>query len=126
MVCTSMQGPEAADRLQQCPVLTQRGDTALLRHRFRATPGNGQKQLHNCSCCPVTTSVLEQIQPAIDLAMRGGGECLFSVVKAGTRLRPHCGSTNARLTCHLGLVIPSACLQPWLASAASSTPSQPF
>ena len=24
----------------------------------------------------------------------------------GTHLRPHCGSTNTRLTCHLGLLVP--------------------
>merc|ERR1711862_796383 len=36
----------------------------------------------------------------------GGGECLFSSLKAGTQLKPHCGASNLRLTCHLGLIIP--------------------
>ena len=38
--------------------------------------------------------------------MAGGGETLFSVLRPGTHLRPHCGSTNSRLTCHLGVVVP--------------------
>eukprot|EP00958_Prasinococcus_capsulatus_P014387 scaffold1516_cov266-Prasinococcus_capsulatus_cf.AAC.6 len=40
------------------------------------------------------------------MARTGNGESLFSALKGGTTLRPHCGSTNARLTCHLGLVVP--------------------
>ena len=36
----------------------------------------------------------------------GNGESLFSVLSAGSHLRPHCGSTNTRLTCHLGLTVP--------------------
>ena len=35
--------------------------------------------------------------------MAGGGETIFSVLRPGTHLRPHCGSTNTRLTCHLAL-----------------------
>ena len=27
----------------------------------------------------------------------------------GTHLRPHCGSTNTRLTCHLGVIVPPGC-----------------
>ena len=34
---------------------------------------------------------------------------LFSCLKPGTHLRPHCGSTNTRLTAHLGVVIPPGC-----------------
>merc|ERR1711924_415793 len=35
-----------------------------------------------------------------------GGESLFSQLSPGTKLVPHCGPTNMRLTCHLGLIIP--------------------
>ena len=52
---------------------------------------------------------LETWPEAISLAMAGGGETLFSVLRPGTHLRPHCGSTNTRLTCHLGLVVPRGC-----------------
>ena len=33
-------------------------------------------------------------------------ETIFSVLRPGTHLRPHCGSTNTRLTCHLGVIVP--------------------
>lgn len=71
--------------------------------------GNQRKFIENCQRCPVTTWCMEQVPEAIELAMAGGGETLFSVLKPGTHLRPHCGSTNARLTCHLGMVIPDGC-----------------
>ena len=87
----------------------------------------------------------EQAPPALEMALSGGGETIFSVLKPGSHLRPHCmprptrhaargpghggwgeggeggrwwcsftavvagGSTNARLTCHLGLVVPAGC-----------------
>ena len=35
------------------------------------------------------------------------GECTFSALGGGAHLKPHCGSTNARLTCHLPLLCPS-------------------
>ena len=54
----------------------------------------------------MTASVLERIPEAVGCAMSGGGESLFSCLAPGTHLRAHCGSTNARLTCHLGLLVP--------------------
>ena len=58
---------------------------------------------------PRTMDALRQLVPgAVDMARRGLGEVIFSVLAPGTRLMPHCASTNARLTCHLGLVVPSA------------------
>jgi aspartate beta-hydroxylase len=36
----------------------------------------------------------------------GCGDVIFSVLTPGTRLRPHCGPSNARLTCHLGIWVP--------------------
>ena len=70
--------------------------------------GNGQKY-PSCMHCPVTAALVESIPEAVELAMAGGGETLFSVLRSGTHLRPHCGSTNTRLTAHLGLVVPSGC-----------------
>ena len=46
---------------------------------------------------------------AVDLALYGAGEVLFSLLKPGTHLRPHCGPTNARLTAYLGMVVPKGC-----------------
>lgn len=56
---------------------------------------------------PQTKSILEQIVPgAVAMAKVGAGEIIFSALSAGTHLAPHCASSNVRLTCHLGLVIP--------------------
>ena len=71
--------------------------------------GNGSRHEANCALCPRTAAAVARCHLATDLALAGGGETLFSVVRGGTHLRPHCGSTNARLTCHLGIVIPQGC-----------------
>ncbi|GAX09461.1 aspartate beta-hydroxylase [Fistulifera solaris] len=61
----------------------------------------------NPQLAPFTSELLEQACPdAVSLARQGGGEIVFSVLAPGTHIRPHCGSTNLRLTAHLGLVIP--------------------
>jgi len=71
--------------------------------------GNGRKYEDNCARCPMTSAVMEQVAPAMELAFTGGGETLFSTLKPGTHLRPHCGSSNTRLTCHLGIIVPGGC-----------------
>ena len=71
--------------------------------------GNGRKYEENCARCPATAATMELVAPAMQLAFAGGGETLFSTLKPGTHLRPHCGSTNTRLTCHLPLICPSGC-----------------
>ena len=50
--------------------------------------GNGTKYQQNCAHCPVTTLVMEQIAPAIELAAVGGGETLFSTLRPGTCAAP--------------------------------------
>jgi aspartate beta-hydroxylase len=57
---------------------------------------------------PFTSTLMRQnIPDATTLADLGGGEIIFSVLGSKTRIRAHCGSTNLRLTAHLGLSIPS-------------------
>jgi hypothetical protein len=57
---------------------------------------------------PYTSSLIRKYIPeATSLAEQGGGEVIFSVLSSKTRIRAHCGSTNLRLTAHLGLSIPS-------------------
>jgi len=34
------------------------------------------------------------------------GQVHFSLLTPGTRLKPHCGGSNYRLTAHLGMIIP--------------------
>ena len=56
---------------------------------------------------PITQAWLQSHVPdAVELARAGGGEIIFSVLAPFTRLRPHCATTNLRLTAHLGLVVP--------------------
>ena len=61
------------------------------------------------SQCPFTAALLSTIPEIVHAATVGVGEALFSVLAPKTHLRPHCGSTNARLTAHLGVKVPSGC-----------------
>ena len=71
--------------------------------------GNGALVEENCAKCPVTTRLLTEVRDIAQMAGFGSGEALFSTIAPGTHLRPHCGSTNTRLTAHLGLVVPEGC-----------------
>lgn len=56
---------------------------------------------------PKTRELLEELLPdAVAMARLGAGEIIFSALAPGTKLLPHCASSNVRLTCHLGLVCP--------------------
>merc|ERR1711971_543684 len=44
---------------------------------------------------------------AVEMAQLGAGEIILSALAPGTKLVPHCASSNTRLTCHLGLICPS-------------------
>ena len=60
----------------------------------------------NRRLCPTTLRVLDSIPAAADMAKKGVGESTFSALHGGAHLKPHCGSTNCRLTCHLPLLVP--------------------
>lgn len=56
---------------------------------------------------PQTCALLEEVLPgAVAMAKIGVGEIIFSALAPGSKLLPHCASSNVRLTCHLGLVCP--------------------
>jgi len=58
---------------------------------------------------PKTVELITKICPqAVDLCQQGGGEIIFSVLRPGTHIKPHCATTNFRLTCHLGLIVPDS------------------
>lgn len=60
-----------------------------------------------CTHFPETVRMLtERGADATGLAFCGGGEVAFRVLTAGTKLKPHCGPTNARLTIQLGVSVP--------------------
>jgi len=57
--------------------------------------------------CPRTAEVLK-IAPQCDVAARGP-TAFFSILEPGTRIPPHTGVTNTRLTVHLPLIVPPDC-----------------
>jgi len=71
--------------------------------------GDTAKCADNCLRCPETTRILRGLPHALECANMQLGESLLSRLKPGTQLRPHCGPTNMRLTCHLGLEVPDGC-----------------
>jgi len=72
---------------------------------------------------PQTMKLLRQHgHDATGLALCGGGDVIFSVLAPGTRLRPHCGPSNARLTCHLGIRVPWSASQGLHIRVAAETP----
>ena len=67
----------------------------------------GSGASHNDAIAPKTKDLIRKhAKNAVDLAESGAGEIIFSVLAPGTKIAPHCSSTNIRLTAHLGLVVP--------------------
>lgn len=67
----------------------------------------GRREEVHLARCPQTAAVLASL-PQVDIAGRGP-TAFFSVLDARTRIPPHCGVTNTRLTVHLPLVVPPGC-----------------
>eukprot|EP00435_Cladocopium_sp_Y103_P009312 s4468_g2.t1 len=97
--------PAGSRRLQRSGRLT-RGNTAILQlpairrsGRIRVTVLNdaGKRKHPGSSAHERIPAVAEYVTS------------LFSQLLPGTRLRSHCGPSNLRLTCHLGIRIPSGC-----------------
>ncbi|MGH7558102.1 MAG: aspartyl/asparaginyl beta-hydroxylase domain-containing protein [Gemmatimonadota bacterium] len=55
----------------------------------------------NCERCPETATLVDGIEAA-----HAAGLVYFSRLTPGAHIAPHCGPTNARLRCHLGLEVP--------------------
>lgn len=68
---------------------------------------DGECQEEHCRRCPATAAALAQT-PQVDIPSRGP-TAFFSILDAHTHIPPHTGSTNARLTVHLPLILPGAC-----------------
>ena len=68
---------------------------------------NGRRIEANAQHCPATMALLEGIgQPAVAGA---GPNAMFSLLAPNTAIPPHVGVSNARLVCHLPLVVPDGC-----------------
>ena len=68
---------------------------------------DGERQDVTADRCPKTLAALEQA-PIVRIAHRGPTQ-LFSLLEPKTRIPPHTGSTNTRLTVHLPLIVPPGC-----------------
>ena len=93
---------EAHQPLQQWRELNRNADWTAI-HLIR----NGETVEANARHCPRTLEVLAQLpQPVI----RGSGpNAMFSLLAPHTHIPAHVGVSNARLVCHLPLIIPEAC-----------------
>lgn len=68
---------------------------------------NGVTIEANARHCPKTLELLTRLpQPDIEGA---GPNAMFSLLAPGTHIPPHTGINNARLVCHLPLVVPPGC-----------------
>ncbi len=67
----------------------------------------GQPVAENSALCPQTMTLLARLpQPAISGA---SPNAMFSLLAPHTTIPPHTGVNNARLVCHLPLVVPDGC-----------------
>jgi aspartyl/asparaginyl beta-hydroxylase (cupin superfamily) len=58
--------------------------------------------IEHCNTCPETIKAIKQTP-------YGLRECMFTQLTPGSHIKPHSGGSNAVLTVHLGLIIPSGC-----------------
>jgi aspartate beta-hydroxylase len=58
----------------------------------------------NLARCPRTAALLDSLPVA-----HTAGLTYFSALGPGTRVAAHCGPTNTRLRCHLGIIVPAGC-----------------
>jgi aspartyl/asparaginyl beta-hydroxylase (cupin superfamily) len=68
---------------------------------------DGERQEANAARCPKTLAALEHA-PIVKIPHRGPTS-LFSLLEPKTRIPPHTGTTNTRLTVHLPLIVPPGC-----------------
>jgi aspartate beta-hydroxylase len=68
---------------------------------------DGVRQDENCARCPETAALVGGL-PLMDVANRAP-TVMFSVLKPHTRIPPHVGVTNVRVTVHLPLLVPPDC-----------------
>lgn len=67
----------------------------------------GAAQPAHLARCPHTAEAVKAA-PQCDIAHHGPN-VFFSILEPGTRIPPHTGVTNARLTVHLPLIVPPGC-----------------
>ena len=68
---------------------------------------NGTRIEENCARCPRTTAAIDSL-PLLDMPGKAP-TAMFSILKPRTRIPPHTGTSNARVTIHLPLIVPPGC-----------------
>jgi aspartyl/asparaginyl beta-hydroxylase (cupin superfamily) len=68
---------------------------------------NGNIVTENARRCPRTMQALQSV-PLGSLPQRSPS-VLFSLLRPGAHIPPHCGLVNTRLICHLPLIVPEGC-----------------
>jgi aspartate beta-hydroxylase len=68
---------------------------------------DGERNEANIARCPKTVAALEAA-PVVTIPRRGPTS-LFSLLEPKTRIPPHTGTTNIRLTVHIPLIVPPNC-----------------
>lgn len=68
---------------------------------------DGVRNDAHCARCPATAAAAERV-PLLDIPGKGP-TVMFSVLQPKTTIPAHTGSTNARTTVHLPLVVPDGC-----------------
>ncbi len=68
---------------------------------------NHERIAENCARCPRTAALVDELP--VPRIRNQSPELFFSRLRPGAHIVPHFGLMNARLTVHLGLVIPEGC-----------------
>ena len=68
---------------------------------------DGIRQEANCAACPRSTELLASL-PLLDIPGKSPS-VMYSVLAPRTRIPPHHGSSNIRVTVHLPLIVPPDC-----------------
>lgn len=68
---------------------------------------NGARRDENYERCPRTAAAFDAL-PLVHIREQAP-EVMFSVLTPGTHILPHRGVTNARVVCHLPLIVPEDC-----------------
>ncbi|EOD39144.1 hypothetical protein EMIHUDRAFT_460409 [Emiliania huxleyi CCMP1516] len=101
--------------LAECNALLARRGGAFAPYRSRVVAAGGawsdvqlfggcRADAEHCAACPRTAAAIAA-QPRLNSVVHGSH--FFSRLAAGTHLEAHCGPSNYRLRCHLGLVVPA-------------------
>lgn len=68
---------------------------------------NGSVVPEHSTLCPRTVAALAAAP--LPMIRRRSPMALYSLLKPGTHIRPHCGMINTRLICHIPLMVPEGC-----------------